>query len=436
MGDVSTPSKVYGEMAENWALIHDLLGGTKQMRAKSELWLPRNEKESVTKYAARVSRSFLYPGFEHTVDTFTGKVFTARPTRVGEDPVDPIDITKVAASIKPLLDDIDREGNNLGVFVRDWFREGLSFGLSYVLVDFPKAPEGRTLADERTAGVRPYWVRYAASQIIGWRMQRIGGAPKLMRVRILEDVDIDNPEPWDDDAKVQQVRVLFPGGYELWRKNERQEWAIHESGATSIDFVPLVPFYAKRTGYMQALPPLMELAWKNVEHFQSSSEQRNILHVARVPILFGKMIGSADDEDDANTDVTIGASEMFMAPNAEADLKWVEHSGACIQSGKDDLETIEGHMAKLGTQILMEKPGADPTATEEAIDTSQADSNLGQMVQSIEDAANLAIHFTARWINQTDGGKVVINKQLTAMPALQQEETEPGATKTKPSTKA
>jgi len=35
---------------------------------------------------------------------------------------------------------------------------------------------------------------------------------------------------------------------------------------------------------MQAKPPLLDLAWLNVEHWQSASDQSNILHVARVPI--------------------------------------------------------------------------------------------------------------------------------------------------------
>jgi hypothetical protein len=49
--------------------------------------------------------------------------------------------------------------------------------------------------------------------------------------------------------------------------------------------ITLVTLYTKRTGFMCGSPPLLNMALLNIKHWQSQSEQDNILHVARVPIL-------------------------------------------------------------------------------------------------------------------------------------------------------
>src|SRR3546814_11327266 len=91
-----------------------------------------------------------------------------------------------------------------------------------------------------------------------------------------------------------QIRVLEPGRWSLWRRADAvrdRPWRRHAGGETSFGppgfgTLPLVTVYAERTGYLTARPPLLDLAWLNLAHWQSSSDQRHILHVARVPILF------------------------------------------------------------------------------------------------------------------------------------------------------
>jgi hypothetical protein len=42
---------------------------------------------------------------------------------------------------------------------------------------------------------------------------------------------------------------------------------------------------ALRCAFGDGEPPLLDLAYLNVKHWQSQSDQDNILHIARVPIL-------------------------------------------------------------------------------------------------------------------------------------------------------
>lgn len=82
---------------------------------------------------------------------------------------------------------------------------------------------------------------------------------------------------------------------------------------------------------MRGSPPLLNLALLNIKHWQSQSEQDNILHVARVPLLVA--YGLADGET-----LTIGSSSATRFDDRQRQgLEYVEHTGAAIEAGKISL---------------------------------------------------------------------------------------------------
>jgi hypothetical protein len=153
---------------------------------------------------------------------------------------------------------------------------------------------------------------------------------------------------------------------------------------------------------MRSEPPLLDLAYKNVEHWQSSSDQKNILHVARVPILFGKGFMSGDGQ------VEIGSSQMIVQPDEKADLKYVEHSGAAIESGQKDLDIIEQQMLALSLEPMIQRTG-NITATARALDEAEANSSLQAWALRMQDALDNALSFMDRWAGYSDGARVDVN---------------------------
>ncbi len=109
----------------------------------------------------------------------------------------------------------------------------------------------------------------------------------LTALRIKEVVVEDG----DDfgQTKVEQIRYLTPGKVEIYRKSRGTEgaanWEIFDQWETSRKDITPVTLYTKRTGFMCGSPPLLNMALLNIKHWQSQSEQDNILHVARVPLL-------------------------------------------------------------------------------------------------------------------------------------------------------
>jgi len=396
---VATPSDGQAAIAALAALPRTLMGGTAAMRLAGKMYLPKAEAETEKAYEARKARTTLFNAFSKTVSDMTGKVFD-KPIVLGDDV--PPDLVKDA-------ENIDLEGRHLTVFARDVFFDALQPGISYILVDMPPAPvreDGRpeTLAEEKARGARPYMVNIPVERLLGWKSNKINGAEVLTQVRILESV---TEEDGDFHEKVvEQVRVLTPGAWQTWRKStdptKKDEWVPYENGTNSLKKITLVPVYTQRTRFMGARPPLEKLAELNVTHWQSSSDQRNILHIARVPILFGAGFGETDT-------LNIGSSEMVRSSDPNAKLGYVEHSGKAISSGRDDLKDLEFQMQAMGLHLLIPEPGGQ-SATGEMRDDSKENAPLAMMARSLGDALEEALGYMAEYRGLGEpGGSVVVN---------------------------
>lgn len=395
---VRNESEAVAEMAKHWPLVRALMGGTSAMRAAAKNFLPKWPNEEQKSYDARLAVSTLYPAFSQTVRVLSGKPFS-KPLQLGDD---------VPETIKGFAQNIDLEGRNLHAFAGDLMVDILSVGISGILIDFPPAEGVRTRAQELTAGLRPYWKRYPAGTVLGWKTRRTNGVITLAQVRLLENEAEDAGE--FGEREVEQVRVLEPGRWRTYRKartaNGQEEWQLHNEGLTTLNAVPFVFCYGQRTGFGTSAPPLLELAHQNVEHWQSKSDQQNILHVARVPIL--ALVGA-----EGEVDITVGASSAVKLPK-DADLKFVEHSGAAIEAGRNDLKDIEQRMLQTGAELLVRKEGAAVTATQISSEGEGNKCALQRMAEDLEDAIDQALQFTAEWIGQTEGGHATLHKDFGA----------------------
>jgi hypothetical protein len=395
---VRTQSAAVDEMAKQWPLVRALMGGTSAMRMAGKTFLPQWPNEETKAYEARLAVSTLYPAYSQTVRVLAGKPFS-KPLQLAED---------VPERIQEFAENIDLEGRNLHAFAGDLMVDILSAGISGVLVDFPPAQGVRTRAEELAAGLRPYWKRYPIGTVLGWKSQRVSGVVTLMQVRLLETEREDDGE--FGEKTIEQVRVLEPGRWRTYRKVETNQgtegWQLHAEGATTLQSIPFVFCYGQRTGFGTSAPPLIELAHQNVEHWQSKSDQQNILHVARVPML--AIIGA-----DTEVEITVGASSAVKLPQG-ADMKFVEHTGAAIESGRNDLKDIEQRMLQTGAELLVRKEGAAVTATQIASEGEGNKCALQRMTEDLEDALDQALQFTAEWIGEAEGGHVTIHKDFGA----------------------
>ncbi|MDE8802586.1 DUF4055 domain-containing protein, partial [Citrobacter freundii] len=316
----------------------------------------------------------------------------------------------VPDQLREFAKNVDLEGSRLDVWAQAFFSLAMQYGLSHALVDYPRvdAEQVKTKADEKATGARPYVTMLNPRQVIGWKSKMTAGKVVLTELRIKEVVVEDG----DDfgQTKVEQIRLLTPGKVQIYRKatgeNAQANWALHEEWQTSRKDITLVTLYTKRTGFMCGSPPLLNMALLNVKHWQSQSEQDNILHVARVPLL--TVFGLEDGQE-----LVIGSSSATQFSDRQKQgLEYVEHTGTSISAGKESLTDLVEQMRQAGAKLLR----TDNTSTKSVDQTSeekmQEQSPLYTMATSLEDALDNILQIMAEYIGEKEGGNVDVRTEL------------------------
>lgn len=384
--DVATPSLAYTQMAGRWQLPSALMGGTLAMRAAGTTYLPKMPKEDESAYRDRLNSSTLFNGYGRTVRLLAGRPFS-RPVVVEEAPDE----------LAQLVADVDLAGRDLTAFSRDLLTDMVTYGKAHILVDCPEQPnpdQPANLAQERQLKLRPYFVQVSPEALIGWQGQRVGGSEQLQQIRIRETT-VEQEGEWGEKA-VERVRVIYPDRFDLYRYDGKT-WAQEKAGTPmTLGKVALVTIYGMRTGFLTSKPPLEDLAFLNLRHWQSQSDQDNILHVVRVPLLFF----AGFSEKDLGV-ITIGPNRAIHHQKPDARVQFVEHTGAGIAAGRQDLLDLEARMAVMGADLLVRRPGNE-TATAKAIDTAESVSDLQAMVRNLEAGLEQAFGLAADWSDLRD----------------------------------
>lgn len=394
----ATPSSAWLAMSDKWDMIETLMGGTLAMRAAGDTYLPRHDAESEVNYRERLQRATLYNMVELTLDSLVGKAFS-EPVKMKDDsPPDIVALTK----------DIDLQGNDISTFAREWFRGGFAKAFCHVLVEFPQLSDEerntRTLADDMNDNRRPYWILIRPENLIFAATDVVNGAEVLTHVRIAEVI---KERVGYAEVVHHRIRILEPGTFEVWElvldekdKRKKPKWVLQESGTTDLPFIPLVTYYANKVEPMVGKPPLEDLAHLNIRHWQSTSDQNNILTVARFP-----MLAVAGATDQTGTTMAIGPRQLLGTKDPNGRFYYVEHGGKSIAAGWEDLDRLEQQMASYGAQFLRRQPGG-LTATQRALDSAEAMSPLQDAFIRFLAAMNLALKYTAMWLNKDDGGEI------------------------------
>jgi len=377
---VRTESAAVASMAADWPMLRALMGGTRAMREAGKTWLPPFPQEEEKAYSARLKTAVLHPVYSRTCKVMAAKPFSQ-----------PVGMSGFSAQTLGWLRDCDRAGSNWQTFAMQTATNAIAYGIDCVQVESTGDGQSRTRADEKRAGVRPYLVRWPAGSVLGWKTDPASGS--LTQIRLLETVAAS--DGLFHQATIEQVRVLEPGSWAVWRKNERGEWAEHDSGATSLDVIPVVFIYGQREALGVGRPLMPDLAYQNIEHWQSRSDQQTILHVARVPILFAKGFSTGEN-------IVIGASQATQSNSDGADLRYVEHSGAAIAAGKADIDDLEERMRKTGAEVLT-VPTAQKTATQAGIEADASKSLMQAFAENLEDSLAEIMALWCRWTGETPG---------------------------------
>jgi hypothetical protein len=279
------------------------------------------------------------------------------------------------------------------------------------------------------AKFRPIWVSYTRADVISWvtatvnnvetlvqvvlregSSQRIGryGVVPVVRYRVchlglLRDPDKgDTAQPeltawWevveetkDDSGNVTVKRVDGPG---IFRDRAGQVF----------DEIPLaVPSAVNSDAIFTGDPPLIDLAWANLEHWQIATERRwyNRLSAYPQPVVEGELVSDSPSSDGGQ----VIRPTLKLGPTTVVNLKagskfsYAEVSGKSAETLKQELQDKKDEMAELGASFLSKKTRGVETAEAKRIDAAAENATLSTAGQGIEDGFNEALRLHARYL--------------------------------------
>jgi hypothetical protein len=381
-------------MSINWFPMDVVTGGTYYFRYNAQTLLPREPAELEDAWQRRVSRATLSPFTVRIAEQAAGLVLRKgiqMESKEQDGDVDPI--------WEEFSEDIDGRGTSLSAFARRVLVSSILYGHAGVMVDYPSREAAPSLQAERLAGMRPYFHKVDAKQIIGWRFDNDNPLAPVQQVRINEYVSVPLGE--FGDRTIRQIRVLEPGRYRLYRREADRStntpggdegWYIHEQGEISLDMVPMSVTYAEKITEFVSTPPLLSVANINISHAQRNADLQHSLHVAAMPLLVLKGF------DDTSDPVGLSVNNAILLP-PEGDAMYVEPATSSFESEMNYLTKLEEQMASLGISTLFtQKQGAETTAESKRLSRTDSDSMLTIISKDMESCLQNAFEMAASYL--------------------------------------
>lgn len=387
-------------------LCRDLWGGNSTVKSKGELYLPRAPGEKNRNYDDRLARSLFFNAFRQAVVGLVGLIFRKDPV-LGQD---------VPEVIVEHWENIDLAGTHGDIFTRELEEDAMTVGHAAILVEFPTVDTKLNIEREK-AEVRPYWVPVKKDQIRSWRTANLDGVTVLTQVVIQMDAWVADGEFGE---KLDTTYLVI--NRDIGAKEESIKWrrmmigknnvvsTVKEGVYVNQTAIPLAEVITSgRVSMFVSSPPLVDLAFVNVAHYQVDSDYKNSIHKTCVPLL--AIYGTDDD----GGDIVVGADNVFTLQNPAAKVEYVSHSGAALQQVKESLDAMISEMAVLSIAMLAPSKRSTETAEAKRIDKATSDSALGMNARGLQDAIENALQFHANYLKIDDGGSVVVNRDFEGL---------------------
>ncbi len=428
----------YRAMAPRWQIVHDMRGGTQNVREKAMYYLPRFEAEQQDDWMSRVRMSFVNDWYETTLAEHVG-LGLGDPVQLSPD---------VPDVIKALMEDVDGEGNHLDVFSQTVLDQAMHFGHGVLFTDYPVTSAVKDLQDQRRAKIRPYATWYPAPNILNWKVTAIGGTKIITYIVFRENAMDTDGKPVEhfrvisQDVTYDEITGNATGlgviSWRLWRKDAQSidTGAQTVSDGTGHSFSPIgegiikgpttIPARAVYGGQKLAVlysrPHLIGLAYSNLEETQVGSDYASCMHKCNVPTPC--FVGRQP------TAPTQGASGQVVQMGQGLDLQlggnafFLEPRGVALAATRQRLEDIRTQMRRQGaTSTDASLAGRSMTATEATIWTKQRNAKLKRAVRSLQDGEEAMLADCAAYLHLpvvddgklSDGGSVVLNTNFTGV---------------------
>ena len=395
-----TRTRAVLDMMKGWEIMKAVTEGTDYLRQNSEAFLPLEPREDFDAYLARVNRAVFSPFTQRLIRAATGLVLRK-----------PITLTGDPYWTEMFKMDVDGCKSDLDEYARRLLMCSLTYGQSHILVDYPAPSGARSLAEERAQDRRPYWIEVDPTNLYGWRLDRESNYGNLIQVRLAEKAVL--PSGQFGEEVFDQIRVIEPGRYRVFRKKEQieemydvsdnssvgefevattqKDYKQVESGEFSLGEIPLVTIYSGKTDNLVSKPPLLDIAYLNIAHFQRQADLIHSLHVASQPMLV------MEGYDDQTKDLAISVN-YAMATQPGNKVYYVEPASSAFDAQSAEIKELQMQMATLGISTLSQQKFVAESADARRLDRVDTNSMLAMVSMELEQKLQKAFNLSADYV--------------------------------------
>ena len=395
-----TRTRAVMDMVKGWEIMKAVTNGTEYLRDNSEAFLPLEPREDYTAYLSRVNRAVFSPYTQRLIRAATGLIMRKPITLIG-DPY----WTDIFAK------DVDGCGSDLDEYARRVLVCSLTYGQSHILVDYPAPTGALSLAEERAQNRRPYWIEIDPTNIYGWRLDREVNYGSMIQVRFAEKAVVPSGE--FGEQVFDQVRVIEPGKFSIYRKvspkkdlinledtsyagnfdgpENEKDYELVDSGEFSLGEVPLVSVYSGKTDTLTSKPPLLDIAYLNLAHFQRQADLIHSLHVASQPMLV------LEGWDDQTKDMSISVN-YAMATQPGNKVYYVEPASSAFEAQTNEIQELQLQMATLGISTLSQQKFVAESADARRLDRVDTNSMLSMVSLELEQKLQKVFNLSANYL--------------------------------------
>lgn len=400
----STESKAVKRMRPALEIVRDLWEGPERVRAKGSVYLPKAPGEDAFDYGVRLARSVFFNAFRYTIEGMVGFVFR-------KDPVLTDDVPEI---IRQHWENIDNAGTHGDVFAREIMQDAMIAGHAAILVEFPKTGGKQTAADEMQGAARPYWVPIRKDNIVSWRTAVVGGRTILTQLVLKECTMVPQGEFGEREQTLYRVFRNDNGKVTVDVLEVTPDKRVIRIEQMSGDYptqdgIPIAEIATNGSRSMfESTPPLIDLAYLNIAHYQGDSDYKYSIYKTNVPLLFA----AGFQMEEGGQEVVIGPNSLIVQSDPNAKLQYVAHDGAALGESRQALQDIKADMAAMGLSMLAPDKRAAETAEAKRIDKSTTDSALAVVARALQDGIERALEFHAKYLKLDSGGSIVINRDF------------------------
>lgn len=394
------------EKFDSYDLVMDCLEGSKAIKEKSTIYLPRPDpynksEENLARYDNYLLRAVFYNVTQRTALGLQGQIFLRPP------------IIEHPTILKNVVTDSNGAGISLEQLARDLQWLVTSCGRAGLFVDYPPTKGTATKAELESGNIRPTINIYGPKCVINWRSKVVGSKSILNLVVLYEEYTVeDNGFETKIGVQFRELRLSENGIYtvQLWRaKGGPQADDFEKFGdaytplggdGKPLDSIPFTFIGSKNNEPSIDPAPLLDMAEINIAHYRNSADYEEMVYVVGQPMIVISGLPQSWYEEVLGKKIPFGSRVGLPLPvGGTAELLQVEPN----TSAKEAMDHKERQMVSLGAKIV-EQREVQRTATEAGNETASEESTLSAIAKNVSAAIQWALEWCAFFLNVPETG--------------------------------